>query len=106
MERKGKANKKDCGTEAAKETTTGKTLMGSEHESTILAELRKLRQEHTEAANDNRKALARLETNMKDHGKNSLFGEMSSKRRGKAGKHRGQNRAVGEIHCLSASTRG
>lgn len=32
----------------------------------IPAELRRLRQEHTEAAEDNKKALARLETNMKE----------------------------------------
>lgn len=38
----------------------------SEQDSVILAELRRLRQEHTEAANDNKKALARLETNMKE----------------------------------------
>lgn len=37
-----------------------------EQDSVILPELRRLRQEHTEAANDNKKALARLETNMKE----------------------------------------
>ena len=37
----------------------------NEHESVILMELRKLRQEHAEAASDKR-AMARLETNMKE----------------------------------------
>ncbi|TKS74092.1 hypothetical protein D9C73_008173 [Collichthys lucidus] len=44
----------------------GKMQAASEQDSVILAELRRLRKEHTEAANDNKKAMARLETNMKE----------------------------------------
>ena len=40
--------------------------VGGGQNSVILAELRKLRQEHTEAANDNKRVLARLETNLKE----------------------------------------
>lgn len=39
-----------------------------EQDSLILSELRRLRQEHTEVVNDSKKALARLETNMKELG--------------------------------------
>uniref|UniRef100_A0A3B4URD3 L1 transposable element RRM domain-containing protein n=1 Tax=Seriola dumerili TaxID=41447 RepID=A0A3B4URD3_SERDU len=40
--------------------------VSSERDSVILRELRKLRQEHAEAADDNKRALARLENNMKE----------------------------------------
>uniref|UniRef100_UPI0037E809B3 uncharacterized protein n=1 Tax=Semicossyphus pulcher TaxID=241346 RepID=UPI0037E809B3 len=73
MEKKGKLNKKKIVNvpcrDAARGTTPGMTPHASGdcgQDSLILAELRRLRKEHTEAATENKKALARLETNMKE----------------------------------------
>lgn len=70
MDKKGRLNKKEQtntrGTVTTSGTTPGKMQAAGEQDSVILAELRRLRQKHTEAANDNKKALARLETNMKE----------------------------------------
>lgn len=60
--RKENANMEE--TDSAKGAMPEKGVDGGEQDSVILAELRKLRQEHTEAANENRKALVRLETNV------------------------------------------
>lgn len=53
-----RSNKKDNanieGTDSAWRATPDKGPVGGEQDSVILAELRKLRQEHTEAANDNK----------------------------------------------------
>ncbi|KAF3844504.1 hypothetical protein F7725_007667 [Dissostichus mawsoni] len=46
--------------------------VSGEEDSVILAEIRKLRNEHTEAANDNKEALERLDNVFKNGGKNSL----------------------------------
>jgi len=40
--------------------------VSGEEDSVILAEIRKLRNEHTEAANDNKEALTRLDNVFKD----------------------------------------
>lgn len=48
-----------------REATPNEGPVGGEQDLVILAELRKLRQEHTDAAKDNKNALVRLETNLK-----------------------------------------
>lgn len=53
-------------TDTTSGTTPGKMQPAGEQDSVILAEVHRLRQEHTEAAEDNKKALDRLETNMKE----------------------------------------
>ncbi|KAL7383752.1 hypothetical protein ABVT39_016910 [Epinephelus coioides] len=55
-----------AGTDSAWRATPDKGPVGREQDSVILAELSKLRQEHTEATNDNKNALVRLETNLKE----------------------------------------
>ncbi len=60
--------KKKC-TESATGTSPETGLQGAashEHDSVILEELRKLRQEHAEAVGDNKRAMARLEKNIKE----------------------------------------
>lgn len=52
--------------------------VSSEHDSVILVELRKSRQEHTEAAGDNKSAMARLEKNMKELKDRTTFLEQSA----------------------------
>ncbi|CAK6984408.1 hypothetical protein KUCAC02_029889, partial [Scomber scombrus] len=65
-----RSNKKDNANIGVTDSTAGATpdkdTVGGEEDSVILAELRKLRQEHTEAAIDNKNALVRLETNLKE----------------------------------------
>lgn len=61
-----KNNLSNANTDAMTETEPGMRACGSEQDSIILAEIRKLRQEHTEAAKDNKTRLARLESNMKE----------------------------------------
>lgn len=70
MDKKGRFNKREQTNTGCTGTTSGTTLgkmqAAGEQDSVILVELRRLRQEHTEAANDNKTALARLETYMKE----------------------------------------
>lgn len=61
------AKKSETGSaEGVSPETERRESASSEHDSVILMELRKLRQEHAEAASDNKRAMARLETNMKE----------------------------------------
>lgn len=54
------------GTDLPREAMPNEGPVGEEQDSVILAELRKLRQEHTDTAKDNKNALVRLETNLKE----------------------------------------
>lgn len=68
----GKTGKEDGAKPSSNESSEGVSLdmewtksASNEHDSVML-ELRKLKQEHIEAASDNKRAMARLEKNMKE----------------------------------------
>lgn len=64
--RPGKSDSANITTDTTKRDTPERLPVDGEQESVILAEIRKLRQEHTEAVSDHKKALERLEFNMKE----------------------------------------
>lgn len=64
--RPGKRDNANITTDMMKRDAPERLPVDGEQESVILAEMRKLRQEHTEAVSDHNKALERLEFNMKE----------------------------------------
>lgn len=71
--REGEDKAKNGGADSAQDMTPQTAAGGGTHDSVILAELRKLREEHTEAAGENKKALTRLEANVTE-----LMGRMTA----------------------------